>query len=53
MAEIPVKRKDFSVLDTEFDSICERFDQEKFLKPFLKKIFSNLIWENIKMKELT
>ena len=28
MAEIPVKRKDFSVLDTEFDSIRERFDQE-------------------------
>merc|ERR1712226_290196 len=28
MAEIPVKRKDFSVLDTEFDSIRERFDTE-------------------------
>merc|ERR1712062_207765 len=28
MAEIPVKRKDFSVLDTEFDSIRERFDSE-------------------------
>merc|ERR1712018_860848 len=28
MSEIPVKRKDFSVLDTEFDSIRERFDQE-------------------------
>jgi len=25
---IPVKKKDFSVLDTEFDSIRERFDQE-------------------------
>merc|ERR1712029_1147422 len=28
MAEIPVKRKDFSVLDTEFDSIREQFDSE-------------------------
>merc|ERR1712004_357199 len=27
-SEIPVKKKDFSVLDTEFDSIRERFDSE-------------------------
>jgi len=27
-SEIPVKKKDFSVLDTEFDSIRERFDNE-------------------------
>jgi len=26
--EIPVKKKDFSVLDTEFDNIKERFDSE-------------------------
>ena len=26
--DVPIKMKDFSVLDTEFDSIRDRFDRE-------------------------
>ena len=43
-SEIPVKKKDFSVLDTEFDSIRERFDNEMSkMEEEMNKTKENLI----------